>query len=149
MALIKCPACGKAVSSSKTVCPYCGYELKKNANGGALLLVALVLAIIFAPIIVVLGLFGKFLLKGLYKNILQIEEFKKFRKTYSAICLGWFVASIAFVVLCIVLHLETMSEYSFYILCGGNIALFVLSIVFGNKIYNRHNEVCRICPLYF
>jgi hypothetical protein len=33
-----------------------------------------------------------------------------------------------------------MSEYSFYILCGGNIALFVLSIVFGNKIYNRHKD---------
>ncbi|MDY5355633.1 MAG: zinc ribbon domain-containing protein, partial [Eubacteriales bacterium] len=30
MALIKCPECGKEVSSSAPTCPHCGYQLKKT-----------------------------------------------------------------------------------------------------------------------
>ena len=140
MTFVTCPSCGNKVPSTKNVCPHCGYNLTKNANGGALLLVALALAIIFAPIIIVLGLFGKFLLKGLYKNVLEIDEFKNFRKKYSIICLGWFVLSIAFVVICVAIPLTEIVELSFYALCGGNIALFVLSIVLGNKIYKKHKD---------
>lgn len=35
MALIKCPECGKEVSSEATSCPYCGYPIKdKDAGDG-------------------------------------------------------------------------------------------------------------------
>lgn len=30
MALIKCPECGKDVSTSAQTCPHCGYQLKKQ-----------------------------------------------------------------------------------------------------------------------
>ena len=139
MTIITCPSCGNKVPSTKAVCPHCGYKLRENANGGALLAIALALAIIFAPIIIVLGLFGKFLLKGLYRNILNLEAFKKFRKAYTIICFSWFFLSIAFCVVSGIL-LPDIVELSFYILCGGNIALFVLSIVFGNKIYKKHKD---------
>ena len=139
MSFITCPSCHNKVPSTNAICPHCGYNLRKNTNGGMLVALALVLAIIFAPIIVVLGLFGKFLLKGLYKNILGLDEFKKFRKAYTVICLSWFFLSIAFCVVCVNL-LSDFAEYSFYILCGGNIALFALSIVFGNKIYKKHQN---------
>jgi predicted nucleic acid-binding Zn ribbon protein len=139
MAFKTCPNCGNKVPTTKVVCPHCGYRFNQNANGGMLLALALVLAIVFAPVIIVLGLFGKFLLKGLYKNILGLEEFKKFRKTYTIICFSWFFLSIAFIVVCGVLQLEIV-EYAFYVLCGGNIALFALSIVFGNKIYKKHKD---------
>ena len=139
MSFITCPSCHNKVPSTNAICPHCGYNLRKNTNGGILLALALVLAIIFAPIIVILGLFGKFLLKGLYKNILGLDEFKKFRKAYTVICLSWFFLSIAFCVVCGIL-LSDFVEYSFYILCGGNIALFALSIVFGNKIYKKHKD---------
>lgn len=32
MALIKCPECGKEVSSSAPSCPHCGYVLKKTTS---------------------------------------------------------------------------------------------------------------------
>ena len=110
-----------------------------QGNGGILLALALVIGILLAPIIVVLGMFGKFLLKGLYKNVLQIEEFKKFRKTYSIICFSWFVLGIALTVLIFTL-LPDFAEYGLYPLAIGNILLFALSIVFGNKIYKKHKD---------
>ena len=32
MALIKCPECGKDVSSEAASCPYCGYPIKNDVN---------------------------------------------------------------------------------------------------------------------
>lgn len=32
MALIKCPECGKEISSKARACPNCGYPLKKSAR---------------------------------------------------------------------------------------------------------------------
>ena len=32
MSLIKCPECGKEVSSSAPTCPHCGYPLKKTTS---------------------------------------------------------------------------------------------------------------------
>ena len=110
-----------------------------QGNGGILLALALVIGILLAPIIVVLGMFGKFLLKGLYKNVLQIEEFKKFRKTYTIICFSWFVLGIALTVLIFTL-LSDFAEYGLYPLAIGNILLSALSIVFGNKIYKKHKD---------
>ena len=104
-----------------------------------LLALAFVLALIFAPIIVVLGMFGKFLLKGLYKNVLQIEEFKKFRKTYSIILFCWFAVGIALAVLTFTLFSD-FAEYGLYPLVIGNVVLFALSIVYGNKIYKKHRD---------
>lgn len=34
MALIKCPECGRMVSSMATNCPSCGYPIQKKANNG-------------------------------------------------------------------------------------------------------------------
>ena len=31
MALIKCPECGKDVSTSAEACPHCGFPIKNNA----------------------------------------------------------------------------------------------------------------------
>ena len=139
MAYKTCPNCGNKVPTTNVVCPYCGYRFQQNANGGILLVLAFVLALLFAPIIVVLGMFGKFLLKGLYKNVLQIEEFKKFRKTYTIICLGWFVVGIALSVLMFTLSPD-LAEYGLYPFAIGNVVVFALSIVFGNKIYKKHKD---------
>ena len=120
-------------------------EENKNTNkgnGGILLVLALVLALVFAPFIIVLGLFGKFLLKGLYKNVLQIEEFKKFRKAYTIICFGWFVVGIALTI--VLAQFEALVEYCLYPLVLGNILLFVLSVVFGNKIYKKHKDTIPV-----
>ena len=110
----------------------------KNQNGGILLLLAFVIGLIFAPILIVLGMFGKFLLGGLFKNVLPIEAFKKFRKTYSIISLSWLVLGIAAIVLLACFQIDV--TIALYALVGGNILLFILSIVIGNKIYNEHKD---------
>ena len=141
MALKVCPNCRNKVSSTKVICPHCGHRINQseNQNGGMLFALALVLALIFAPIIIVLGLHGRFLLKGLFKNVLQIEEFKEFRKKYSIICLSWFAAGIVLTVLMVTL-IPDLAQYCLYPLVIGNIVLFALSIKYGNKIYKKHQD---------
>lgn len=114
----------------------------KSAQGGMLLVLALVLALLLAPIIIVLGMYGKFLLKGLYENVLKIDEFKKFRKTYMIICFSWFAVGIALTV--VFALFDALAQYCLYPLVVGNIVLFVLSIVFGNKIYKKHKDALPV-----
>ena len=111
----------------------------KNDSQGALLALALALAILMAPIIIVLGMFGKFVLKGLFKNVLPLDAFKKFRKTFTIICLSWFGLAVAACVLLLIL-VPNLFEVAFGALCVGNIVLFVLSIVIGNSIYKKHKD---------
>lgn len=140
MAMIICQNCKRQVSTARTTCPYCGAKIPKADALALLILLGFVFAVLLAPIIVVLGMFGKFLLKGLYKNVLQIEEFKKFRKTYTIISFSWFVFAIAFCVLGFTVLPEEFAMIGWQTLCIGNIAIFALSIVFGNKIYKKHKD---------
>ena len=133
MALRSCPNCGNKVSTTTAICPYCGYRFNQNGNGGILLALAFVIAVLLAPIIIVLGMFGKFLLKSVYKNILHLDEFKKFRKTYTIVCFSWFAVGIALAVVVFKL-IPDLATYGLYPLFIGNIVLFALSIVFGKKI---------------
>ena len=108
---------------------------------GVLLLIAFVLGLIFAPILIVLGMFGKFLLGGLFKNVLPIKAFKKFRKGYSILNFVWLGLGIAAVTVLAILQVDaTILSIPLYALVGGNILLFILSIVIGNKIYNEHKH---------
>ena len=113
-------------------------QTTQENKGGILLVLALVIGLIFAPILLVLGMFGKFLLGGLFENVLPIEAFKKFRKTYSIICISWLVLGIAAIVVLAILEISV--EIPLYALVGGNVLLFILSIVIGNKIYNEHKD---------
>ena len=107
--------------------------------GIALLAIAFVIGLIFAPILIILGMFGKFLLGGLFKNVLPIEAFKKFRKTYTIITIIWLVLGLAAIVVLAILESEAV-EIALYSLVGGNVLLLILSIVIGNKIYNEHKH---------
>lgn len=46
MALMNCPECHREISDSVTVCPNCGYRLKKKGKAGLLALVALVVIVV-------------------------------------------------------------------------------------------------------
>lgn len=105
---------------------------------GLLLILGLILGLIFAPVIIVLGMFGKFILGGLFKDLLTIEAFKKFRKIYSIICISWFVLAIAAIVVLSIL--EIGGAIPFYALVGVNVLLFILSIVFSFKILKEHED---------
>ena len=113
-------------------------EPSEDQKKGALLIIGLILALIFAPILIVLGMFGKFLLGGLFENVLPLEAFKKFRKTYSVINIVWLTLGIAAIVVLAILEINV--SIPLFTLVGGNILLFVLSIVFGNKIYKEHKH---------
>lgn len=83
-------------------------------------------------------MFGKFIFGGLFKNVLEIDEFKKFRKTYSIINLVWLALAIVTIVLLVIFNVNITT--ALYALVGINIALFIISIVKGNKIYNKHKD---------
>jgi uncharacterized repeat protein (TIGR02543 family) len=117
-------------------------QSKPSGNGGALLALAFVIALIFAPVLIVLGMFGKFLLGGTFKNVLKIEEFKKFRKNYTIICLLWQVLAIAAIVVLAILKIDV--TYALYGLVGINILLLVLSMKTQKKIYNKYKDDPKI-----
>ena len=124
-------------------------ELAEKNNGGAQaggvpsglvgFAIFLVLGLFFAPIIVVLGMFGKFLLGGLFKNVLSIKAFKIFRIIYTIINIIWLVLGLAAVIVLAILESEAV-EIAFYTLVGGNVLLFILSIVIGDIIYKKHKN---------
>ena len=113
-----------------------------NNNSGnaaiALLIVAFMLALIFAPVLIVLGMFGKFILSGLYKKTIEFEDFRKFRKMYSVISLSWLVLAIVAIVVFIIFNLNVVIPT--YALVGGNIVLLIISIVTAKKIQNKHKD---------
>ena len=109
-----------------------------NQAQGAMLAIAFVIGLLFAPILIILGMFGKFLLGGIYKNATPLKAFQKFRKIYSIISLAWMGLGIAGVIVTVILGAG--AEIALYALVGGNVLLFILSIVIGNKIYNEHKH---------
>jgi hypothetical protein len=66
-------------------------------------------------------MYGKFLMGGLFKNVLVVDEFKKFRKKYSIISLSWQVLGIVAIVLFAVFEIAV--EIALYALVGVNILL--------------------------
>ena len=120
---------------------------QSSGDGGMLLALALALGIIFAPVLIVLGMYGKFILKDFFENVLKIKEFKDFRKKYTKICWIWFACALVVVILGFtvlpILPIEHADEFAtmpFSGMCIGNIALFILIIVKKNKIYKEHKD---------
>ena len=107
--------------------------------GPALLAIIFVLSLIFAPIFIVLGMFGKFVLNGIYKEALHIKAFKIFRIIYAIISLVWLGLCIAAIVVLAIQQNDAL-ELVLFSLVGGNILLFILSIVIGNIIYKKHKD---------
>lgn len=125
-------------------------DITENDNGKAgaglaFLIMVIVVAIlaIFGPIIAILGMRGKFLLGRLFKKVQEIDDFKKFRKTYTIICLIWWGLSLIICLSLLFLIRDIESKITWfmianYIVWAINFILIFLSIDIGDKIYTQH-----------
>lgn len=125
-------------------------DITENDNGKAgaglaYLIMVIVVAIlaIFGPIIAILGMRGKFLLGKLFKKVQEIDDFKKFRKTYTIICLIWWGLSLIICLSLLFLIRDIESKITWfvianYIVWAINFILIFLSIDIGDKIYTQH-----------
>ena len=114
-------------------------ESQSNESGGAglLLIIGFILAVLLAPLFVILGTHGKFLLKGLYKKVLDNPKFKKFRLPYNIAGLAFSVACIAAFVVGIILKIQLLIMIPLFALFFGNIVYIVLGMVIANQIYKK------------
>lgn len=102
--------------------------------------VAMFLAFVFAgPILLCLEMFGFPKGRSLFRKILDIPQFKKFRLVYLVITFTLYVGIIVLFILSICLYsMKDMIAPSLYILAGYDIVIFVLAYFLGNNIYKKY-----------
>ncbi len=120
---------------------------EKPSFAGLIIVIVVGILAIFGPIITILSMNGKFLLGRLFKKVQDIDAFKKFRKTYTIFCLAWWgISFFVFVLLCVLLT-NLISDFNIVVIYIYiilmiiwiiNIAIMLLSIDFGDKIYTEH-----------
>ena len=105
-----------------------------NAAGGILFLafVAILVAVICFPLLVMLGMRGKLFLKGFYNHI-KNPDYKKFAKSYMYLGIGLYAVVVALIAVDRILELFVLSGPAFGLLFVGGIAYFVLSLVLVRK----------------
>lgn len=116
---------------------------QKDNTGAVLgaLVIALFLALIFAPLIVMLGMKEKFLLKNAYTNRVG-EEWEAFKAVFiKRGLIGW-LSCIGVIVLCSALSgkiafLSTVGMIALIILLIGDIAYFALSLLLTKKYVEK------------
>lgn len=121
---------------------------KQNQNEdetGALIVLVLVflafiLAILLAPIIITLGMYNKFILKSVYKDVVDNRRFKSFRKPYAFIGFALLFCFIVPILLGIVLSNKTVLNIGLYGLSGTNIVYFIVGLLVKNHILKKYPD---------
>ena len=109
-----------------------------QGNGeGALagVVLGLILAVIFAPLLIILGMRNKFLLKKLYNNR-SGNEYKRFTKIYTYIGIALYAVVAILIALGSVLSISGLTMAGVYTLFLGEIVYFILSLVLTKKYKN-------------
>lgn len=108
-------------------------EDKKSSGLLVLIMIGIILALIFAPILIVLGMHKKFLFKGVYEKAQAHPKFLKLRKLYTIF--GFIFFGICFVTLVVFMIVGNLPFLiPLYILIGGNIAGFVFTAIYSKKL---------------
>ena len=101
-------------------------------SAAAGIMIAGILALLFAPVLVILGMRGKFLLKKLYAKC-SGEEYNKFVKFYTYIGIGIYVLTAVLIIFSKIFDVMALIDVAVAVLMGGDIAYFVLSIILTKK----------------
>ena len=108
---------------------------------GMLLILAFVIALIIAPILITLGMFGKFILKGVYKNAATHPKYKKFRKGYIIISFSLFAVCIALLIVFVAIGGDLPVSLPLYILVGVNVIGFIITLIHCKKLAKEAPKV--------
>ncbi len=121
-------------------------EVRPMANPATavLMLFALIIALLLAPLAVGLGMHGKLL--HIYDDVLEEEEFKKFRTPYMIGGIVWVVSCLVWTVLFFVSKDKvgpTLLMMPIYVWIGVDIGYVAISIIVKNNIYKKHEPEIR------
>ena len=94
--------------------------------------------VLFGPIIFSFYMCGKPKAKNLFRNVLGIEQFKKFRKIYIIIGSILYAGCLAFIIVSFIL-LKDLASTALFILAGFDIVYFIVGILVGNSIYKKYH----------
>ena len=125
-------------------------EEKNNASkgGGAifiLLILAVIVAIVCFPLMVMLGMHGKFFLSRVYRGYAG-ARYKKFAKLYTFIGIGFYVAIIVMMILGKVIPVPFLSENWIYFMLYGGIAYFGISLLILRLKFKDYGALdCDAC----
>ena len=106
----------------------------------AMIVLLFLVFVFFGPIILAILMIGKPKKITPFKNVLNIEQYKKFRLIYLIIGFILYVGIIVLFVLSIAIEsMSGMITPSLYILFGFDIVYLILSLVIGNSIYKKYH----------
>ena len=120
------------------------YDIKVTKQMDPLLTAMIVLLflvfVFFGPIILAILMIGKPKKITPFRNVLNIEQYKKFRLIYLIIGFILYVGIIVLFILSIVIKsMSGMITPSLYILFGFDIVYLILSLIIGNSIYKKYH----------
>ena len=112
-----------------------------NAGGAILILaiLALIVAVICFPLLVILGMHNKLFLKNFY-NKYSGEDFDKFVKSYTYIGIALYALVAILVAVDSIFELYVLTGPAFVILFLGGIAYFVVSLIIMKKKFAIEGE---------
>ena len=115
------------------------YNIIVVNNGKAVLaLLLFIFMIFFGPIIFAFYMHNKPKKGNLFRNVQNIEQFKKFRKILIIIGSITYGLIAAFIVVCAIV-LKDLLTMSLYILFGFDIAYLLVGVLGGNSIYKKYH----------
>ena len=103
-----------------------------NNNAGGAIIFAFILAIIFAPLLVILGMHNKFLLKSKYSDR-SGEEYKNFTKLYTKIGIGLYGLVAVLIAVGKIFRVAALTGIGVCVLVLGGITYLILSFVLTKK----------------
>ena len=122
------------------------YEAKESNSGSdaaggiiILALLALLVAVICFPLLVILGMRNKLFLKGFY-NKYEGDTFKAFTKNYTYIGIALYAVVAILYILGTICGIYALMSLSFTLLFVGGIAYFVLSLMYIKKNFAPEGE---------
>lgn len=113
-----------------------GGKDKKQPDIGIIVLIfiGVILALVFAPIIILLGMHQKFLLKGIYKKSYKHPKFLKLRKLYAIFGFTYFGLGIVTFIVFIIIGDPLVPTIPLYILVAGNLVGFIVTVIISRKL---------------
>ena len=115
-----------------------------NSAAGVVIILAIIVAIICFPLLVMLGMHGKLFFKGFYAKC-EGEAYKAFAKKYMFVGIALYAVVILLIAIDNIFKLYALTSPAIYVLLFGGIAYFVASLILVNKKFLPESD--KINPL--
>ena len=111
-------------------------ENQTDEKAGLAIVIAFILAVIFAPLLVILGMHNRFLLKSLYATR-SGQGFKDFAKMYTKIGIGLYALVAVLIAAGAIFEVTVLTTIGVFTLIFGGIAYLIVSLILTKKYVNQ------------